>query len=229
MSGHVSRGPQEFPNRRQTGDQMTRTTWIIPVLAIAAALQAPAARGQAVVLEYDLMVPTQDQTLDDPPLGLDANREWGITAAFQSRNFRDDDARTRWGVLVRYARMRVRPHDEDGFYTDYGSTIIQGSFDHLVARWSRADLALGVALGPSFITDHHEYYGDSCDTAFCDMPEMSWVLSPGAQLTVPVTSQISLLLRARGTIYLAHGTDTYPYLSGFVVSAGIELGSGGSP
>ena len=79
----------------------------------------------------------------------------------------------------------------------------------------------GADIGATFIADEYEY--ESCDTAFCDFPNTSWVLSPGVKAIYLSGSFITLFVAARGTLYSGDKESTFPFNSGVAFSFGFQI------
>ena len=126
--------------------------------------------------------------------------------------------------------MRTIPAEGENYATKYRQKIFQLETERLVVKTPALELIWGVAAG--FVSRSHANENDAwnyCDTAFCGLPDFNWVLSPVVKANLEVSPHVLVSAQVRGNIYTGNAGDTFPYKSGPVFMAGVELRLPGWP
>ncbi len=141
--------------------------------------------------------------------GMERSHRWGFS--FSTHQVAVIKSRIDWSSKVRVTSLQLL----------YERKL-------LAARRFRVALDLGGGLGWFHRSDLRGL-SDNCDTAFCGLPQFTWILSPGLRLFVPVHGMIGLTAAARWDAYTVAASESVPFDSGFVFLVGIELYIDNSP
>lgn len=128
-----------------------------------------------------------------------------------------DSSRTRrfgmslWTQRVKILRITDSPSDE----TRYHLTAVQGIFERAPLRGTLADLVLQLSIGVAWRTRAPDESGD--------WPLLLGAFSLGVKTIFPVAPSASITLCARGNLISADASTAYPFKSGTMFLAGVEI------
>ena len=142
------------------------------------------------------------------------------------RGFLSTDHKNRFGL--RWNRQHVRSESGDGDDINFAMDSILLSFQRRVWGRDRAVLALSLCAGPSLMGNDTDAF---CDALFCTNTHVRWSLVPGSIVMLNLYRGLALQIGCHYNVLLTgHDSDTRPFKSGFLLSAGLafEFDGGGS-
>jgi hypothetical protein len=137
---------------------------------------ANSAASQTLYAGWDFNTPSYEVQFG----GDDAVRPKSDLPAFSvgwySNSFRRDSSHTRFGLVVRKSGIKTDIAGPNAQWLKLRATTLQASFDRKLYQTRLLLLSGGAHIGATFVTDEYERY-ESCNTAFCDMPNGSCIRS----------------------------------------------------
>lgn len=182
-------------------------------------LSASAAWGQAWDVMLDVGGSVADAPYPYPELtGVDANVP-GFGIGLFSRAYVPGESPWRKGLVIRRRTIDTRFADRPEWNARHAALTFQLALGRLLTTLGPARVSAELGAGFSFFSDDF----DDGNPDNWDFPSGSLELSPGLQVTVPVTTHLGLLAGGRWTIYLDGEEDTFPFKSGPVAFLGVQL------
>lgn len=188
---------------------------------IFALIGTGSAFAQAMHFSYDLNSPSYSEPRYAGQ--SEFTKDTGLTLGFgfYSRPVCADCSATRIGLVIGYQEIFTTPVGQDLFKVKHKAVNIQAAVDRRVFRSSRLNLAVGVALGLSFISNNIP-----CNELFCGVAKTSLLVSPNLKAILPVSSNVSATIEVRGAVLTDDRATTFPFKTGGIVAIGIEVHSG---
>ncbi len=191
---------------------LTASALILP-LFIAPTVLAQA--GLGIDIGYNNGI---HSNLEDRDWVVDSEVNPVFSVGLFNGHFGEEGRNIRYGLRYAHQLVRTIPREGPGYATKW---FTEGSF---------AQLVIGAGVGFVSRSDKNENDGwNSCDTAFCGLPEFNWVFSPKARLLVPVIEGLALSTEIRANIHMSETSDTYPYKTGLAFMVGFEWRVGPGP
>lgn len=201
----------------QAGGIVRRSLWQITLIfSTLAFLATSAAHGQALDLMFDLNTPASHSPKFSDEESLDVDASLAVSLGFYSRHAFADGSPLRWGIVVGIQGLSVGAM--------YSAFRVQGRADYRFVGNERISLSGGLALGLSFMSDNIP-----CNAVLCDLPTEIILLTPSLRTSVRISSRVSAVFEAKGSLYMTDSNATFPFKSGLIVAVGLEffVGSGG--
>lgn len=180
------------------------------------------AAAQAMDFDFDLTVPTHDSPDVDGERLYNTDVRFNFGFGIHSRDFRRDERRHRWGLVFNRQSVHTHSVEPSEFWSSYINFSIQASYERLLWSQPRFDVVGGLATGPAIVsrTGHPT---ESCNTAFCNFPDGSWVVTPSLRVMVPVFDAVKFTAGVRAFLYTADKASIFPFESGPVLTVGLEV------
>ncbi len=171
------------------------------------------ASAQTMYFGADLNTPSQTAP------GYSLETGFGYSVELYSNAYRYSDATTRWGFLLGHQKLSTIRDQAEAEPYPYTATSLQWGRDWLVFKRPGILVAAGTGFGAVFVSEKDK----ECYSAFCKLPNASWIFTPNVKVSVPLSSYLSLVSSVRGMVYVDNRAEMYPYESGVVFSIGIGL------
>ena len=144
---------------------------------IGVALLPAALHAQAISIEGDLNLPAYDGPRDADHEEYATSRKLALRVGWLSHRYEAGGQAGRWSLFVSHQSHGTEWRTSNPSTGHRSATTIEFGRDWRLVGCARRPLSVGLAAGTIFIKSRNDTYSNSCDTAFCNLPDGGWLVS----------------------------------------------------